>query len=435
MFAGPVKTLLRPTAIRAIAGWLRWRRRLAARRVVRREPRVAVVGFLETASGLGTAARGLLAALAPWQPRAVSISTVAPTPRVPTDGAVEASSPPDAMLAADVAVHVFNPDVLWAVVRRHGPRLFLDGRLALAVVNWETQRLPRGWRPVLAMYDVLCAPSTFTARAVAAATGRPVAVLPNCVPLRPLRRRGRDDGRFEFLCLFDHHSDLERKHPRAAIRAFVAACRDLPPGIGGRLRVKCHGDTPPDVVASLRAEAQTAPIEIVARTLSAEDMERLWNDCDCLVSLHRSEGFGLPVAEAIARGIPVITTGQGGVLDFVAADGCLLVPGGPARPTAERGPYREWSGWVEPDPAAAAAAIRSVILEYPAALARAEAARARLAAWAAPEAVQAAFLAAVATACPLTAAALAAAAPAAAAHASAAAAAGLIRPPSRRQRP
>jgi hypothetical protein len=71
MFAGPVKTLLRPTAIRAIAGWLRWRRRLAARRVVRREPRVAVVGFLETAGGVDFNGRTDPAGADGWRGRSV----------------------------------------------------------------------------------------------------------------------------------------------------------------------------------------------------------------------------------------------------------------------------------------------------------------------------------------------------------------------------
>jgi glycosyltransferase involved in cell wall biosynthesis len=105
-------------------------------------------------------------------------------------------------------------------------------------------------------------------------------------------------------------------------------------------------------------------------------MEHLWQECDCLLSLHRSEGFGLPVAEALSRAIPVIATRQGGILDFADDSGCVLVSGEAARGAAATADgYAERSGWIEPDVGEAAKHIVEVVADYPAAAARATAGR------------------------------------------------------------
>ena len=358
---------------------------------------VAVYGFLETASGLGAAARGFLVAIESLKPKPISITPFAPTPPMPDACGAHNAGVNDSSHGFDVGVHIYNPDVFLGLVRRFGGKLLLPNRLNLAVVNWETQRPPSSWPAVLSLYDRLAAPSRFTADALSRATGREVHVLPNCVPVRPPRARTRTDSHYEFLCIFDAHSDFDRKNPLAAICAFCQAASDLPRDVSCRLRVKCHSNTPPTMLAMLKAAAGGACVEIIAKTLSEDGMQRLWAECDCLVSLHRSEGFGLPVAEALARGIPVVVTRQGGILDFIDDRGGLLIDGVPAvpGPAGSASGYHEWSGWVEPDIQSAAAAMRQVMNNYPAAAARARNGRQRLGDYTAPNAVLQAYLSAV----------------------------------------
>ena len=391
-----IRRLARRIAVNVAVHGLRWRRRQRPQG----DPTahgIAVIGFLETASGLGAAARGFFAAIEPLRPTPISISPLAPTPLIPNACWAHVTAPNDFSLGFDVGVHVYNPDVLLGLLGQYGGKLLLPNRINLAVVNWETERLPQAWPAVLTLYERLAAPSRFTAHAVSRATGREVHVLPNCVSLRPPRARARTDSHYEFLCLFDAHSDFDRKNPLAAIRAFCQAASDLPGDVSCRLRVKCHSNTPPSMLAMLKAAAGGATVEIVAETLSEDGMQRLWAECDCLVSLHRSEGFGLPVAEALARGIPVVVTRQGGILDFMDDRGGLLIDGVPAVPGpagSARG-YHEWSGWVEPDIQSAAAAMRLVMNNYPAAVARARNGRERLGDYTAPNAVLQAYLSAV----------------------------------------
>lgn len=397
-----MKSLAHRFALRAVVTGLR-----ACRRAGKGEPRsalpdplpprVAVVGFLETASGLGAAARGLCDSIAGLDPTPVSLSALSPTPLLPAGqagrGCVDAGRFPD----CDVAVHVYNPDVFLAAVRRYGLR-FLPRRCRnIALVNWETDTLPRFWPDVLSLYDGLCAPSTFTARAVERATRRPVHVVPNCVPMRPIRVRGRGDAPFEFLCMFDLYSDFDRKNPLAVVRAFGAAVGSLPSGVACRLKIKCHSRTPPAIVDRLRRECPGAAVEVVHETLDESQMDRLWQSCDCFVSLHRSEGFGLPVAEALSRGIPVVVTRQGGVLDFADDGCCFMVPGEAAQRRGDDSDYGEWSGWIEPDVAIAARQMLRVVDDYPAAVSMARRGRERLAEVASAEAVRSAFDRAIGT--------------------------------------
>lgn len=387
-----LKASLRPTFTRAIVARARLSRALKpavsmnAKTAGTESESVAIVGMFESASGLGAAARGMARALADLDPICVSLSEFSHTPRI-SDASLPTVTPKDSQASgAGVALHVVNPDIFPAVARRYGTRFVTGNRCNVAVSIWETDTLPTGWANVLSLYDVIATHSRFAARAFEKGTGRPVGIIPQCLPERPIRVR-KSVGPIEFLVMFDHASCLDRKNPLGAIRAFRQASANLAAG-SARLRVKCHANTPTDVIDRLRAEACAANVEIIARTLDEAGMEALWEECDCLLSMHRSEGYGLPVAEALSRAIPVIASRQGGVLDFADDKGCMLISGSQAMPPPGRRQYVEWSGWLEPDLAEAAAAIVEVASNYSAAQKRAEAGRRRLQAETSPARVR-----------------------------------------------
>jgi glycosyltransferase involved in cell wall biosynthesis len=388
------KSLLRPRMIRGVVALTRWSRRLRGRPApLPADPTVAIVGFHETASGLGVSARGMAEALRVRSSQSVSLSELSRTPRLPTSLCDVLTPRSPQACRTDLVFHVYNPDIFLAAVRRFGTGFLTSGLVNVAIPIWETQTLPPLWTEVLSLYDVIATHSRFSAEALERGTSRPVAVIPPCLPERPARVR-RSDGPIEFLTMFDQASCFDRKNPLGAVRAFRQATAALPAGTA-RLRIKCHAGTPADVIDRLLAEAGGAAVETVARTLDEAGMEALWQECDCLLSLHRSEGYGLPVAEALSRGIPVIASRQGGVLDFADDSGCLLISGTPAVPPHGRGQYAEWSGWLEPDTNSAAAAIVAVTSNYHAAVSRAEAGRRTLQAATSPARFRAAFEAAV----------------------------------------
>jgi len=359
------------------------------------DPTLSIIGLFETASGLGVIARGMRRVLADRSPQLVSISELSRTPRVPA-ATLDMLSPRSAgACQTDVAIHAYNPDVFLAAVRRCGTGFLTAARVNVALPIWETETLPPLWADILSLYDIICTPSQFAARAIERATNRPVHIVPICLPEKPARRRERSDNHFDFLCMFDHRSDIDRKNPLGAIEAFRAACSRIPPGSSARLRIKSHSGTPAAVLDSLRTTAGDAPIEIIADTLDEAGMDALWQECDCLVSLHRSEGFGLPVAEALSRAIPVIATRQGGILDFADDAGCFLVSGPAAVAGTRYGPYPEWTGWIEPDLNEAGNRMIDVVTDYSQALERASVGREAIQRLLSPEQVRRQFDAAL----------------------------------------
>lgn len=386
------KSLLRPMLVRGTVAATRLARRLRGRPApIPADPTLSVVGLFETASGLGVIARGMRRVLADRPLQLVSISELSRTPRTP-DASLDVLTPRTAgACQTDVAIHAYNPDVFLAAVRRCGTGFLTAARLNVALPIWETETLPPLWADILSLYDVICTPSQFAARAIQRATHRPVHIVPICLPEKPARRRERFDTHFDFLCMFDHMSDVDRKNPHGAVVAFRDACHRLPPGSSARLQIKCHAGTPAAVLDRLRAAAGDAPIEIIAETLDEAGMDALWQECDCLLSLHRSEGFGLPVAEALSRAIPVIATRQGGILDFVDDTGCFLVSGPAAVAGTRYGPYPEWSGWIEPDLTEASKHMIDVVTDYSQALQRASAGQSRIRYCLSPEPVRRQF--------------------------------------------
>lgn len=394
------RLLLRALAIRIAIAATRMSRQLRGRPLPpSADPTISIVGLFQTASGLGVAARGMHLALADRAPQLVSISELSHTPQIPRAATNLASPRSPGACAADLAIHVYNPDIFLAAVRRFGISFLTAGQLNVALPIWEAETLPPLWGDILSLHDVICTHSRFAAGAIERATRRPVHVVPICVPERPPRIRGRSDGHFNFLCMFDHRSDIDRKNPLGAIDAFRAACCVLPAGTSAHLRIKCHSGTPSSVLDRLREASGDTPVDIVAQTLDEGGMEQLWQECDCLISLHRSEGFGLPVAEAMSRAIPVIATRQGGILDFADDSVCFLVSGPAVGASGSSSAYAERSGWIEPDLGQAAGHILNVMAAYPSAVARASAGRDLVLERLSPEQIRRQFDAALAVCC------------------------------------
>lgn len=81
----------------------------------------------------------------------------------------------------------------------------------------------------------------------------------------------------------------------------------------------------PEEIKLLRDAIEGANIYLDISDMAREKVTALMNSCDCYVSLHRAEGLGLTIAEAMLLGKPVIATAYSGNLDFMDADTSLLV--------------------------------------------------------------------------------------------------------------
>ena len=154
------------------------------------------------------------------------------------------------------------------------------------------------------------------------------------VEVRPEHRLTRADlglppDRFVFLFTFDFLSTTARKNPIGLVEAFRLA---FEPGSGPMLLLKSINAErcPQDLSALKEAAAGHPDIQLSDAYVTQEHMQALTAACDCYVSLHRSEGFGLGLAEAMAYGKPTIATGYSGNLGFMDESNSYLVSYRPA---------------------------------------------------------------------------------------------------------
>jgi glycosyltransferase involved in cell wall biosynthesis len=280
---------------------------------------IAIAGLFSTMSGIGEGARLAYDALetAGMAPAAFDISGAfgqaeldapARRPIVPGSGGT-------------LVVHhnaPFLPHALWALGRAR-----VRGRRVIGYWAWEFPRIPDAWLPSLRYLHEIWVPSELTRIAVCAATDLPVHVVPH--PLPPAivspnmrARLGLPADALIVLTAFHMGSAFTRKNPLAAISAFRRAFGDAPDRL---LAIKLidHGASPIARAELERAIAGASNIRLINVMLPPADMAGLIAAVDIVLSLHRSEGFGLVPAEAMQLGQPVVATGWSGNMDFMNA--------------------------------------------------------------------------------------------------------------------
>jgi glycosyltransferase involved in cell wall biosynthesis len=224
-----------------------------------------------------------------------------------------------------------NADEMDVAYRYQGDGVF-RGPYNIACFAWELSRYPDPWLPALDYLHEVWAPSRFVQQAIAEKTRLPVvwmplAVEPGEAPALPRSRFGLPPDAFLFLFFFDFRSFVQRKNPWAVLQAFTrafAASSSKPVG----LVVKVNGvQHDPEAYRTFLESfpLQDPRVRIINEVLDDREIKGLVSLCDCFVSLHRSEGFGRGLAEAMYFGKPVIGTAYSGNLDFMCPDTSCLV--------------------------------------------------------------------------------------------------------------
>lgn len=232
-----------------------------------------------------------------------------------------------------------------------GDRLFA-GRYNIGYWPWELSAVPECWRHAFEGVDEVWAMSRFLVEVYSASTDKPVHFIPPYVhvEVEPYDRGGLDisSSDFLFLCILDFNSYISRKNPIGAIRAFRAAFPDI--SSDERLLLKTiNGRNQPDRFDEIRRQiGNDERIIIVDGAMPRPQLCGLIADADCLVSLHRSEGFGRVIAEAMDVGTPVIATDYSGSASFLDESSGFLVDY--QLVDVRRGEYlfEEGSQWADP---------------------------------------------------------------------------------------
>ncbi len=266
----------------------------------------------------------------------------------------------------DMNILVINADTVPKFVRRFGPEI-LEGRYNIGLWSWEIEDLP-DWMADSAQYlDEIWAVSSFTAEAIARSVSCPVLAVPHPIPILQSKPTQREKlglaGDFLFLFCFDFNSIFERKNAPAIIEAFKLA---FPADHDACLVLKTiNGVDFPQQMELLQAAAIDYPnVKVVDGYLQSHEQQELMNACDAYVSLHRAEGFGLTLGEAMSLGKPLIATAYSGNLDFMTDENSYMVPYDLVEIGEGCDPYPATSRWAEPRVEAAADLMRRVF-EHP----------------------------------------------------------------------
>ena len=338
---------------------------LRAPRIARPRPsgqgQLVHAGYFSSISGLGAAARRLQLGLASRGLEATAVDLTGPLHQgieLPAQTAPPSHVAPG---PGTLLVHVNGPMLPWALTVLG--RRAVTGKRVIAVWNWELPVLPADWRRGLACCHEIWAASRFTAAAFEGPV--PVRVVPYPVvpaPPAPLGREafGLPADVFVTLQILDAASSIARKNPAGSIAAHRQAFGDDPKFI---LLLKVRNTGPAgEAWREIAAQAAARPnVRVLDAEMPEAELSALILACDALISLHRAEGFGFTLAEALALGRPVVGTAWSGNLDFMDAPGAHAVPVTLLPAVDPQMTYHlAGASWAEPDIATAAHLLQRI---------------------------------------------------------------------------
>jgi len=320
---------------------------------------INIFGFIDSESGVGEASRTLIRAIDQAHiPYALINSDQAPHRRKETQFSKKFGDKNPYY----VNLIVIYGDMFGSELSRFGKEKF-EHHYNIAYWAWELSILPSEWIPLLDNVNEVWTPSVFSAHAIQEARrDMPVTVIPHAIEVKkyPYSRKqlGLPEHTFLFLFMFDFYSIFERKNPLAPLRAFKKA---FTKNDDVALVIKCSNEkVDQENFERLKNEAEGYNIFLIHKYLERDEISSLINVCDCYISLHRSEGFGLSIAEAMALRKPVIATNYSGNVDFMNEKNSFPIPYALVPIEHDYGPYKKGNMWAKPDEYEAARCMRLV---------------------------------------------------------------------------
>lgn len=320
---------------------------------------VDVMGYFTTEFGVGEAARTIVATL---RTADIDVCTINYTG---TESRSEHSFATDDESHHHVLICSINAEQLVAARNRLGGTFFSD-RYVIGQWFWELEEAPSWYQSAWSMVDELWAPTRFIQTMLQKSAPSNVQIHYVPLPVRQTdvnvtvtRRHFHLDNRYMFLFVFDLLSIMKRKNPLGLIDAYT---QGFDSDEGAQLVIKTmNGDKRPDDLALLlKAASERSDITVIDSYYSRSETSRLISLADCYVSLHRSEGLGLTLSEAMSYGVPVIATNYSGNTDFMNNRNSFLIGWDRTAVGEGAGGYNSTATWAEPRISDAVSAMQYV---------------------------------------------------------------------------
>lgn len=264
-------------------------------------------------------------------------------------------------------VNIFHlkPDQIEASIIRRGESL-VEGHFNIGYWAWELSKCPVAWVSSLKYFHEIWCPSRFIQSALSDGSIRPVLYIPPAFDVEEPKGFDRryfnlPENQFLFLFVFDFKSSFARKNPMGCIQAFQNAFPNRKEGVGLVLK-SMDGEHYPNEFKYLNTAVQSDPrIKIINNTFTSDEIIGLMDVCDVFVSLHRSEGVGLSIAQSMLLGKPVIATNYSGNKDFTRPDNSCLVDYKLIEVKKDEYPLSKDQVWADPNVDQAASYMRRLV--------------------------------------------------------------------------
>ena len=228
----------------------------------------------------------------------------------------------------------------------------LDKRYNIGVWLWELPDFPDEWCDAFGLVDEVWAPSVFNCESIRTKANVPVTLIPYGIAADFDEKYDREyfelpNDKFLFLSMYDANSTIQRKNPIGAVKAFKKAFTPKDNTVG--LVIKINNPTDEDL-AIINEELQGyTNIYFIKNTMSKVEVNSLIKAVDVFVSLHRAEGFGLVIAEAMLLGTPVVATDWSANVDFMNEENSCPVSYELKQLGQDYFFYKAYQHWAEPD--------------------------------------------------------------------------------------
>ncbi|MBB4807645.1 glycosyltransferase involved in cell wall biosynthesis [Chryseobacterium defluvii] len=279
---------------------------------------INISGYINKAFGLGVAVRAninaMKAAQIPFAVNDFNIKISENIGELATENSISRENPYPVNLVQ------INPDMLGEVFANVSPEYFKD-KYNIAFWAWELENFPEASKPFLRFFNEIWVPSSFCSDAVSKVSSVPVIKIMHSIQIgnTPFTRKDFNlpEDKFIFMTMFDYHSSIDRKNPIGAIDAYEKAFGKNNADTLLLIKTSISKEFPAQKQRLTERIGDNQSIVLIEEILDQDKLYSLINCCDSFVSLHRSEGFGLTMAEAMYLGKPVIATAYSANTEFM----------------------------------------------------------------------------------------------------------------------
>lgn len=321
---------------------------------------MAVVGYITAETGLGESVRGIIRGIDAAGIETDLFDIVGHYARSnDQEFSARLQTKDSSGYSYSICLAHLNADQVPWQLPKHPVSLLGDSLRRIGYWYWETDNLPLGQASSAAYFDEIWVATEFVRNALIQSGVRvPVRVIPPSLSSLPSNFLNRNhfalpEGRPVCLSIFDATSFLGRKNPAGVIRAMQRVCEasnDKPLLVLKTVNLQENDEK------KLMQLAAGLEIHVINRYCSREETLSLISAADCFISLHRAEGLGLSLIDAMRIGTPLVSTDYSGPCDFVNDKNAFVVPWRRCSAQWEDGPYFG-SSWADPDIEVAATQI------------------------------------------------------------------------------